>query len=344
MDYCIGFWNLENLFGPEDHAHRIDWVASDVGSDLAGWDQAMYDRKQVQLASIIVQMDGGAGPDILGVCEVEDDHVLSDLIAKLNAALPNRDYKMVFETADLSSRGIDNAMIYDGARFSVDENLVFNHFVMRRTGTRDILQATFKALDTGSEIVVMANHWPSRYGGGHTSGFRATAAETLAYWHTRIFEMAPAKNRTPVVALGDMNDDPWDESMTVHALATRERGDVERARSAKFFNLSWSYLEVPAKDLNGDDRVLEGTLYYSNNGNVFDQILINRPLVDGGDSAFKFVEDSAGIFAPQEMVSHKTGQGPIRFGLPKGEPDENVNLDGFSDHFPVVLKVRDMGA
>ena len=32
-----------------------------------------------------------------------------------------------------------------------------------------------------------------------------------------------------MLALGDMNDDPWDRSLTINARATRERGDVERA-------------------------------------------------------------------------------------------------------------------
>ena len=342
--FMIAFWNVENLFAPENHPHRIDWVEEQVKDDLKGWSPALYDKKLDQLASIIVQMNSGSGPEILGLCEIEDEHVLNDLVAKVNASLPGRNMATAHATADLSFRGIDTAFIYDQNIFSVDENLVFNHFVMRRTGTRDILQATFKKKDTGNELIVMANHWPSRSGGAvESAGFRATAGETLGYWHERIFEAAPNKDRTPVIALGDMNDDPWDGSLVFNARATRERGDVERSKSARFYNLSWEYLVTDATNHQGKTRTLEGTLYYNGNGNVFDQILVNRPLLDGNkDSHFKIVDGTASLIAFPEMVSHKVGSGAIRFGLPKGNVTKNVNAQGFSDHFPIGLLVKEV--
>ena len=341
--HSIVFWNCENAFGPADHPHRIDWVAKQVKSDLDGWTADLYQRKLDQLARIIRQMKNGEGPDILGVCEFEDHHVLANLISTLAPLLPNRDYGMVYATADLSSRGIDTAFVFDKKVFSVDPSLVFNHFVMRRTGTRDILQATFRSVASGKEIVVMANHWPSPFGGGShlTEGFRAVAGETLSYWHKRIREEAPAGARTPVLAIGDKNTSPWASPLMINALATRERGDVERARSERFYNFTWEYLLTPAIDENGNERVIEGTLYYQGNGNLFDQILANRPLLDHDSSDFKVVDESAGIIAFPEMVSARKGEGPIRFGLPKGDADENVNEDGYSDHFPVGILVRE---
>jgi endonuclease/exonuclease/phosphatase family metal-dependent hydrolase len=343
-EFYLGFWNLENLFGPANHP-RPDWVKNQTKADLKGWTKALYTTKLKQLTKVITAMNGGAGPDILGVCEVEDESVLKDLVSTIASQLPGRNYDTVFASEDLSSRGIDTAFIYDKNQFSVDNALIFNHFVMRRTGTRDILQATFKQITSGKEIVVMANHWPSRFGGSaeDSAGFRATAGETLSYWHSRIFEAAPLKNRTPVVAFGDLNDDPWDRSVTVNALATRERGDVRRARSPKFYNLAWEYQITEVTDLNGKKRELEGSLYYNDNGNLFDQILLNRPLLDAKkDSGFKFIDGSGGLFALPAMVSHKTGLGPRRFGLPKGNAAKNVEKTGFSDHFPVVLKVKEV--
>jgi endonuclease/exonuclease/phosphatase family metal-dependent hydrolase len=342
-DFLVAFWNVENLFAPEGHPHRLDWVEEQVRADLTGWSAPLYDRKLDQLTRIIAQMQGGQGPDILGLCEIEDDHVLRDLIAKVNAVLPGRDMGMVFATEDLSFRGIDTAFIYDQNVFSVDPDLVFNHFVMRRTGTRDILQATFKKVVGGDEIVVLANHWPSRSGGAaESAGFRATAGETLGYWHERILEMAPLKARTPVLALGDMNDDPWDGSVVFNARATRERGDVERADSGRFYNFAWEYLVTEATTHQGKQRQLDGTLYFRSNGNVFDHVMANRPLLDKKtDTPFKIVTGSAGVIAFPEMVSHKVGEGPIRFGLPKGDVAKYINQDGFSDHFPVGVMVRD---
>lgn len=342
--HLLAFWNVENLFGPEDHPHRIDWVKEQVKSDLMGWSEQMYRTKLAQLAKVIVAMKDGAGPDILGVCEVEDEYVLGDLSDILNDQLHDRDYGIVYATNDASFRGIDTAFIYDMSKFTVDPALVFNHFVMRRTGTRDILQATFKSVATGGEMVVMANHWPSRHGGNGkaaSAGFRATAAETLAYWHERIRELSAAKERTPVIAFGDMNDDPWDDSVTINALATRERGDVERSTSAKFYNLTWEYLLTDAIDHQGNPRLLEGSLYYDNDGNLFDQVYANRALLDDAPAVFKLTNGTAGIFHLPEMVSHKKGEGPRRFGQPKKGDLTKVDLTGFSDHFPVVVEVSD---
>jgi hypothetical protein len=36
QDHFLAFWNLENLFGPEDHPPRIEWIKSQVAGDLAG--------------------------------------------------------------------------------------------------------------------------------------------------------------------------------------------------------------------------------------------------------------------------------------------------------------------
>jgi hypothetical protein len=39
---------------------------------LKGWTAAVLDKKLQQLAAIIQQFNQGRGPDILGVCEVEN--------------------------------------------------------------------------------------------------------------------------------------------------------------------------------------------------------------------------------------------------------------------------------
>ncbi len=39
------------------------------------------------------------------------------------------------------------------------------------------------------------------------------------------------------------------------------------------------------------------------------------------------------------MVDHRVGEGPIRFGLPRGNAAANVDTEGFSDHFPVSVLI-----
>lgn len=341
VEHYVAFWNVENLFGPENHPQRIDWIKAAVAADLAGWTPAIYQTKISQLATIITAMNAGQGPDIIGHCEVEDGFVLQDLADEVSARLPGRAYGIVHADNTRDQRGIDTCFIYDTARYTVDPALIFNHFVLRRTGTRDIVQATFRTA-AGHDLILMANHWPSRSGGTlESAGFRATAGETLGYWHKRIRE--EVGTTAAIVALGDLNDDPWDPSLRFNAVAWRERGDAERAQSAKFYNLAWEYQGWEATDHQGNDRMLEGTLYYKGDANIFDQILMSRPLLDRSATPFKYRAGSAGPVTVPAMVSHRVGEGPRRFGLPKGNP-ANVDQTGFSDHFPVAVMIDEDGA
>ncbi len=333
----FAFWNVENLFAPENHPDREPWIATAVGSDLNGWTDALFQTKLAQLTQVIAAMANNNGPDVLGVCEVENRFVLDQLVGLLNPAT-GRNYDVVHADSQADKRGIDTAFIYDRNVFQAVPNTVFSHFVIRRTGTRDITQVTFSAVNGGHEIVALANHWPSRSGGSseQSAGFRAVAGETLAYWHRRIRE--EVGEDTPVIAMGDLNDEPWDSSVQFNANTTRERGDVERARSARFYNLAWSYVTRNVQDHRGNARAIDGTLYYGNDGNLFDQILVNRSLLSG-ERHYQINAASADIFAFPAMVDHRVGRGPIRFGLPKGNAAANVNQAGFSDHFPVTVTV-----
>ncbi|ACB33438.1 Endonuclease/exonuclease/phosphatase [Leptothrix cholodnii SP-6] len=343
MSYLIAFWNLENLFAPEGHPGREPWLAAAMRRDLAGWTQALFDRKLDQLAAVIVQMKDGAGPDLLGVCEVENGYALQALADRLNALLPARRYAVVHVDSSRDQRGIDTAFIHDSLTLSAQPGELFSHWVMRRTGTRDITQATF-VTRAGHQLVALANHWPSRSGEPgegpqHSAGFRATAGETLGYWHERIRDAKGAG--VAVVAMGDFNDDPFDASITDHASATRERGDIQRTQSARFFNLAWRYLTQEAVDRRGKPRTLDGTLYFNGDGHVFDQILVSRGLL-GGSGPLRVRDETARIEAWPPMVDHRVGEGPIRFGLPKGNVAENVDIDGFSDHFPVSVRIDEL--
>jgi predicted extracellular nuclease len=64
-------------------------------------------------------MNTGQGPDLLGVCEVENRFVIDRLVERVNAKLAApRSYAVVHaDTDDL--RGIDVAFIYDDTLFRV---------------------------------------------------------------------------------------------------------------------------------------------------------------------------------------------------------------------------------
>jgi predicted extracellular nuclease len=317
MEYCAAFWNLENLFDVVNSPRRTEKLQRTVGNELAGWTTAVLNRKIHQLASVIGQLNQGRGPDVLGVCEVENRYVL-DLLANALAPL-GRDYGIVhYDTVD--DRGIDVAFLYDDDLLQPAES--FSHYVIKRSATRDIVQVNFRTVPDDRLLVLIGNHWPSRSGGQYESEpYRIIAGETLAYFHQRIQQIYGAD--TAVLAMGDFNDEPYDRSITSYACAERTRAKVTRARSPRFLNLMWG--------ISGQGI---GTHYYNNAPNVLDQFLASRGVLTGA-SGFRVIPDSVDVVRFPEMVSTGSYPVPIRYGR-----KDQVNRDGFSDHFPIALTVR----
>jgi predicted extracellular nuclease len=321
--YRIAFWNLENLFDVEGSPRREEKVARAIGSDIKGWTPALLDRKIGQLASIIREMGINKGPDLLGVCEVENRYVL-DLLLQALAPL-GRNYQIIHHDT-LDQRGIDVAFIYDGDLLTVPTGpgieSVFSHFVMRRNATRDIVQVNFET-KKGRRLVVMGNHWPSRSGGeSESAAYRAMAGETLAYFHQRVLEING--DDTPVLALGDFNDEPFDTSIMDYALGVRLADMVIKGRNPYFSNLMWPMM---GKGL--------GTFYY-NGPNMLDNILVNKNLLKSG-APITVKANSANILHYAAMTSKSTGA-----ARPFGGMGKAVDQNGFSDHFPVeVLLTED---
>ncbi len=317
--YKLCFWNLENFFDVENSPRRSDKVKAAIGKSVIGWSEELLEKKTAQLASVIRKLNGGQGPDMLGVCEVENEYVMDLLVGEL--ASLGRTYEVAHHDSP-DERGIDVAFIYDSNLFTAEEK--FDHFVMRRTATRDILQVNFKT-SKGRLLVVVMNHWPSRSGGpaSESAGYRAIAGETLAYFHQRIIEEKGAD--TPVLAMGDFNDEPFDASLESYALSTRGRTKVLKAEIYRFLDLMWP--------LMGQGQ---GTLFFDNYANLFDQFLVNKNLLKT-NAAISVLPDSVEIIRFPEMVSGGDYPQPIPFGG-MGKP---VNENGFSDHYPVAISVQE---
>lgn len=331
--YHVAWWNLENLFDEEDAlalGRRTEKVARTIAGDIEGWTPALRDRKVAQLASVIATMNAGRGPDLLGVCEVENRFVVQLLVDAVNALLPTpRDYRIVHADTD-DDRGIDVAFIYDDTLLEVpspEDEWVFFHVVMRRNATREIVQVNFRTRSPAARVwAVFGNHWPSRSGGQFESaGYRAIAGETLSFFHERVLELHGED--TPVLALGDFNDEPFDPSLVLHALSTRQRAKVTGSRERPLlWNLMWPTAGIP-----------DGTFYFDNQPNVLDQVLVNKAMaVD--DAAMRVEATTAQILKPPAMVSG----GVYPKAKPFGGMGKPVDEDGFSDHFPITVTVTEL--
>ena len=311
----IAFWNVENLFDIKNSPRRSEKLQRTIGGELAGWTQNILNKKIAQLAKVITSMNEGKGPDILGVCEVENAHVLELLAAAIsqNGAA----YNVVHHDGS-DKRGIDVAFFVREGDFDIGP--IFSHEILKRSATRDLLQVN---LNIGEKkLVLIGNHWPARSGGRYMSEpYRIIAAETLSYFHERIHSIYGKD--VAVLAMGDFNDEPCDRSLTEYALAERSVTKVLNARSPKFYNAMWGILGA------GD-----ATHYYDNAPNVLDQILISKGLLSGA-SGIKANLDSVKIIKHPDMISGGKYPAPIRFGR-----KNKMNVKGYSDHFPICIKIE----
>ncbi|WP_327742816.1 endonuclease/exonuclease/phosphatase family protein [Streptomyces europaeiscabiei] len=331
----VAWWNVENLFDEENSPRRSEKLQRVLGDDLRGWTPQLRDRKISQLASVIAQMNSGQGPDLLGVCEVENEFVMQQLAAAINALVPGRTYDVAH--ADTSDhRGIDVAFIFDSTMFTAPASQVFQHVVMRRTGTREILHVNFETAQ-GQTWAVFANHWPSRSGGQlESAAYRAVAGETLAYFHERALEVHGPD--TPALVMGDFNDEPFDPSLTQHALSSRQRKKVLNSTTARrLFNLMWPLLGTD--DQPGPTPRPSGTFYFENQANVLDQFLVNENML-APSAPLRAEPGSVHIVTdPPGLVGTGRYPAPVLFG----GMGKKINEDGYSDHYPIAMHVRTAG-
>jgi hypothetical protein len=248
--YHVAWWNLGNLFDEENAValgRRIDKVFRAMKNDIAGWTPQLRDGKIDQLATGIAAMSLGHGPDLLGVCEVENRFVVDRLVEQVNATLPTPCSYAVVHADTGDARGIDVAFIYDDTLFQVPLPLaesVFFHVVMRRNVTRKIVQVNLKPPRwPPGPWAVFGNHWPSRSGGQFESeGYRAIAGETLSNFHQRVLEVHGPQ--TAVHAMGDFNDEPFDTSwFDTHSAPDSEPRSQMRGRT-RFCGISCSQTRV----------------------------------------------------------------------------------------------------
>jgi predicted extracellular nuclease len=314
----IAFWNVENLFERENDPNRPPELQDRLAAELAGWTAAIRNRKIQNLASIIKLMFNGQGPDLLGVCEVENEAIVQRLANQIN--IPGRTYDVVTHNSP-DARGIDVSFIFD--KNTLQAANPSYQVVIKRTATRDLFWCTFTVTATNREFVAIANHWPSRSAGQYESEpFRMLTGETLSYVMSGLLANNP---NLPILAMGDFNDEPFNRSMQEYLLGTRDPGLVKASPLARLLNLMWPLM-------HGDDP---GTYLFSSTWNMLDQFLVSKEFIKN-TSKVKVVHGSTATFKPPQL------RGPAGAAKKYGRPSKPSSFDqtGFSDHYPVVMKIK----
>ncbi len=316
-NHYIAWWNVENLFDiktapPE---RRPEAVKRKIRADLSNWTTPILKQKLTNLASVIDQMNDNQGPDILGVCEVENKHVLKELITMLSH--PQRNYDIIHDDSS-DNRGIDVAFIYDKKKYSFIKTEFFQHAVVKRYATRELVQATLKT-NGGNELVLVGNHWPSRSGGQYESEpFRIITAETLSYFVERIQQIKG--DDAAIIVMGDFNDEPFNRSLTDYAQSVRSKSKTTSGRKPYLFNLMWPLMGRRTSSYVYDGRPM-----------MIDQFLVSKGLIKGGGK-FKLDESKVKVEIFPGMVKGKYNT-PVRFG------QKSPDISGFSDHLPISFEL-----
>lgn len=308
----IAFYNVENLFDTVNDSLFFDDEMTPDGN--YNWTLDRYSLKIQHIAEVISKIGRSITqtcPDIVGLSEVENLHVIKDLIN--HPFLRTYDFKIIhFDSPD--ERGIDVALIYKSNRFipisfKSHRLLIFNDSD-QRDFTRD--QLVVEGLLEGEEFYIIVNHWPSRSGGVKRSQpFRKAAARL----NRRIIDSVLRINLdAKIISMGDLNDNPNDSSIK-NMLTSSDRQNEE---SPALFNPMQSLYK------KGD-----GSLAYRDQWNLFDQILLSKNLVNENRKSYTFWK--AGIYHPAYLR--------IKSGNYKGYPFRTYvagrYTGGYSDHFPV---------
>ena len=358
-------YNVLNLFDAEKDVFSDDWLwlpknypgKQNYCNNIQNNDEREYCQKfdwtpeklnwKLEQIRKVVHFQGSL-PDMLAVMEVENDKVLQYLAAKLG-------YQYYIITSSADKRGIDVGLLFNARPdlTYVGWSPVHVRFRSNRPG-RDIMRADFTW--RGKPLSIYVNHWPSQR---NPVDERISSAQALARDVDQLI-----KNMGPTwsaVAVGDFNtiehDDPNPFNDVIH-------------------HPSWAnYLfdaEAYARQSTQNPAlpfIPPGSYYYikDDTWNRLDRVVTTQNLIDGKD--IEFAQESYRLLFPQFMsfMVKRYDRGPgfmfnnlnpvniVNFNNPGSEsfrwlrvpnrynfdtPDESKR--GFSDHLPVVFKLRQL--
>lgn len=315
--YAVGFYNLENLFDTCHDVGKKDYDFLPNGSYK--WNGMKYTHKLHNMARALSDMGTsmlpGLGCSVIGVSEVENDNVLTALCAQ--SELSKRGYKFCHVEGP-DHRGIDCALLYNPALFTVKSVRLYPYIPTEKQDstfrTRGFLAVSGEL--AGEHLVVIVNHFPSRFNGSY---YREVGAAQIKALKDRVLAEDP---KAKIIVMGDMNDDPTNKSMH-EVLSAKE--EVSMVGKDDMYN---PWYNVLAKQGTG-------TLQYQGSWNLFDQIILSPSLInkDGKKdyTTLKFFKNEV-----QRMPYLFQTEGKYK-GNTKRTTAGGVWLDGYSDHLPTVV-------
>ena len=263
------------------------------------WTSNLYHAKLGKLARAIVAVGGTLPPDVIVLCEVEND---STMIYLTERSLLRKAHYQYIMTASNDRRGIDVALLYSPFTFRIIKADTIRIPPLKdMKPTRDILHVMGELIN-GDTLHVILVHAPSRSGGiVFSEPFRIHVATQLC---NTIDSIKSIERNAKIIAMGDFNDYADDKSLQ------------------KIYEHGMENISRNAKGRNG----AKGTYRYQGEWGSLDQILVSTNLVAKvkqcriNDAPFLLEEDKKyGGVKPHRFYNGMRYNG------------------GFSDHLPLIL-------
>lgn len=312
--YTIMFYNVENLFDIDNDPTTIDEEFLPNGDRF--WNNHKFYLKLKRIFQVIMAAGQGELPVVIGLCEIENQTVLELLLH--TTPLAKMGYKIVHKESP-DRRGIDVALLYREDLFDPINYKTFPVINPNDTEfkTRDILYVKGKIANDTLHFFI--NHWPSKYGGlMETIPLRALAAKTL---RTNIDSLFTLNSNSKIIAMGDFNDSPFDESISKELMALTHFDSISLS---SLYNLAYPLAEIG-----------RGSNKYQGKWELIDQIIVSGALLQ--PKGLSTSTNSFHIFSPPFLLEpdkNFLGEKPFRTYV--GFKYNN----GFSDHLPVLLHLR----
>lgn len=290
--------NCENLF---DYLHDEGKQDVEYLPDATRhWTKNRYWHKLNNIAQELLSCSDEGIPDLIALCEVENDSVMRDLTKR--SLLRNAGYEYLM-TSSPDQRGIDVALLYSPFTFApIRSYSIRVEPIKDMRATRDILYVCGETV-SGDTLHVFVVHQPSKFGGEkYSRPFRQVVADRVCQSVDSIYAVSPDAK---LLIAGDFND------------------------AADGNSLQWYYqhrLQNITKDAKGDNGA-EGTYRYKGEWESIDHILASPYIYNKVYSAI--------IHSPLFLLENETQYGGVR---PRRTYNGMRYQPGYSDHLPLIVR------
>lgn len=312
QSFLVMEYNVENFFDCRHDSLKDDFEF--MPDSPRGWNYGKFRKKVENIARVILSVSHENVPDIVGLCEIENDFCAKTLVKYSQLKEAGYEYVM---TDSPDERGIDVALLYQPYSFKLISKKIIPVPTESIGGrpTRDILHVSGNIV-TGDTLDVFLAHFPSRSGGWKKSEkFRLMAAKILKSSADSVMNVRSNPN---VIIMGDFNDYPDSKSVSEVINASKPGDTVEKKA---LYNL-----------MDGKEG---GTYRYRGQWGILDQMIVNGNLLGNGNIRTGYSKACIIDFPFLLEEDDKYG-GTTPFRMYNGMRYKG----GYSDHLPVLLELE----